>query len=109
MDWLGKGKTNIGVIWKYWYKILIITTVWKWLNINQGEEIYKFKIEASNGNSYSELTISILNGNGLHIIFTKNDIPGYKHVNYSQDNTIRLNISKSNISAAEDLIKKVFK
>ena len=74
-----------------------------------GEEIYKFKIEASNGNSYSELTISILNGNGLHIIFTKNDIPGYKHVNYSQDNTIRLNISKSNISAAEDLIKKVFK
>lgn len=74
-----------------------------------GDETYKFKIEASNGNSYSELIISILNGNGLHTIFTKNDIPGYKHVDYVQDKTARLNISKSNISAAEDLIKKVFK
>ena len=74
-----------------------------------GEETYKFKIEASNGNSYSELTIYILNGNGLQTIFTKNDIPGYKHVDYSRDNTIRLNSSKSNILAAEDLIKTVFK
>ena len=33
-----------------------------------GEETYKFKIEASNGNSYSELTISILNGNDTLLI-----------------------------------------
>lgn len=74
-----------------------------------GDETYKFKIEASNGNSYSTLKISILNSDGLHVIFDESDIPGYKYVNYLQDNTTRLNISKSNISAAEDLIKKVFK
>lgn len=74
-----------------------------------GEETYKFKIEASNGNSYSNLIISILNGNGLRTIFVEDDIPGYKHVDYVQDKTTRLNSSKSNISAAEDLIKKVFK
>ena len=74
-----------------------------------GDETYKFKIEASTGNSYSTLKISILNSDGLHVIFDESDIPGYKYVNYSQDNTTRLNISKSNISAAEDLIKKVFK
>ena len=56
-----------------------------------------------------DLKISILNSDGLHVIFDESDIPGYKYVNYSQDNTTRLNISKSNISAAEDLIKKVFK
>ena len=47
--------------------------------------------------------------NGLQNIFTENDVPGYKSVNYVCDKDVRLRDSKSNIFAAEDLIKKVFK
>ena len=74
-----------------------------------GEEIYKFKIEASNGNCYSYLKISILNNSGLHQIFNEYDIPGYKSVNYIESQESRLRKSKDNIFAAEDLIKKIFK
>lgn len=77
-------------------------------NIVGGDKM-KFKIEASNGNCYSDLKIFILNSDGLHLIFTEDDIPGYKYVDYVRDNVTRLNSSKSNIFAAEDLIKKVFK
>lgn len=77
-------------------------------NVIGGDKI-KFKIEASNGNSYSHLKISILNSDGLHPIFTESDIPGYKYVNYIESTATRLDKSKSNIFAAEDLIKKVFK
>ena len=74
-----------------------------------GEETYKFKIEASNGNCYSHLKISILNNSGLQQIFDEYDIPGYKTVNYIESQESRLRKSKDNIFAAEDLIRKVFK
>lgn len=74
-----------------------------------GEEKYKFKIEANNGNCYSHLKISILDNSGLHEIFNEMDIPGYKDVNYIESEELRLRKSKDNIFAAEDLIKKVFK
>ena len=74
-----------------------------------GDERIKFKIVATNGNSYSHLNIYILNNNGLQNIFTEHDVPGYKSVNYVCDKDVRLRDSKSNIFAAEDLIKKVFK
>lgn len=74
-----------------------------------GNERIKFKIVATNGNCYSKLEVYILNNNGLQLIFEKEDIPGYQHVDYQIDNDRRLNLSKLNIFAAEDLIKKVFK
>ena len=74
-----------------------------------GEEKYKFKIEASNGNCYSHLKISILDNLGLHEIFNEMDIPGYKNVSYVESEESRLRKSKDNIFVAENLIKKVFK
>ena len=73
------------------------------------DEKLKFKIVSSNGNCYSKLEVYILNNNGLQLIFEKEDIPGYQHVDYQIDNDRRLNLSKLNLFAAEDLIKKVFK
>lgn len=69
----------------------------------------KFKIVSSNGNCYSKLEVYILNNNGLQLIFEKDDIPGYQHMDYIIGNDRRLDLSKRNIFAAEDLIKKVFK
>lgn len=74
-----------------------------------GGEKLKFKIVVNNGNCYSHLNVYILNDNGLQSIFTEYDVPGYKSVNYVCDKDVRLRDSKSNIFAAEDLIKKVFK
>lgn len=74
-----------------------------------GVDKIKFKIEASNGNCYSHLKISILNNSGLQQIFDEYDIPGYKTVNYIESQESRLRKSKDNIFAAEDLIRKVFK
>lgn len=69
----------------------------------------KFKIVAENGNCYSKLTIYILNQNGLQEIANKNDIPGYDHVDYVDYPDRRLAVSKANVFAAEDYIKKIFK
>ena len=74
-----------------------------------GGDKIKFKIIAENGNCYSHLKIFILNNNGLQLIFTEEDIPGYVQVNYICNDDTRLNASKLNIFAAEDLIKNVFK
>lgn len=74
-----------------------------------GDEKLKFKIVSANGNSYSHLNVYILNNNGLQDIFNEHDVPGYKSVSYVCDKDVRLRDSKSNIFAAEDLIKKVFK
>lgn len=74
-----------------------------------GGDIIKFKIVAENGNCYSRLKIYVLNANGLSQIADEHDIPGYEHIDYVCDKEFRLNKSKSNIFAAEDWIKKVFK
>ena len=77
-------------------------------NVIGGDKI-KFKIVAENGNCYSKLTIYILNQNGLQEIANKYDIPGYRHVDYVDYSDRRLEVSKANVFAAEDWIKKVFK
>ena len=74
-----------------------------------GGDIIKFKIVASNGNCYSNLKIYILNSNGLQEIANEQDIPGYTYVEYVDYPDRRLEVSKANVFAAEDWIKKVFK
>lgn len=69
----------------------------------------KFKIVAENGNCYSKLKIYILNSNGLQEIANEQDIPGYAYVEYVDCPDRRLAVSKANVFAAEDYIKKIFK
>lgn len=69
----------------------------------------RFKIVAECGNCYSKLSISIQTLNkDFSVIATKEDIPGYTHVNYVLSESIRCLNLKENIKAAKDYIKKVF-
>ena len=69
----------------------------------------KFHIVARNGNAYSHLEIDIITQEGVpHRIANEYDIQGYKHVNYIGNESTRIAESKANITAAKNLIKKVF-
>lgn len=68
----------------------------------------KFKIRAENGNSFSYLEIELYTPNGLSSIACAYDIPNYQKVNYIWDDARRIRVSKENIKAAENYIKKIF-
>ena len=69
----------------------------------------KFKIVAQNGNCYSRMTVEIYTKNGdLGLLATQHDIPDYKYVDYTWDESKRRTGNKNNISAAENYIKKIF-
>lgn len=68
-----------------------------------------FKIEARNGNSYSDLHIYAYTLNGdIALVATKFDIPNYKEMDYMKKEDERLNDCLYNIGVAEDYIRKVW-
>lgn len=69
----------------------------------------KFKIEARNGNCYSELNIYTYTLNGdIALVATKFDIPNYKKMDFMKKEDERLNDCLYNIGVAEDYIRKVW-
>ena len=67
----------------------------------------RYKIVAENGNSYSYLKVYKYTHNGIDQIACEYDIPDYKIVDYTDNETKRMNYNIHNIIAAENYILKI--
>ena len=89
-------------------KVLVSTSSAKYTSETIEYNGNKFKIRAENGNSFSYLRIELYTPNGLSSIACEYDIPKYQGVHYIWDDARRIKVSKENIKAAENYIKKIF-